>query len=294
MSALFGANYVIMRWVLAEVPPRAWVLYRVGFAAVLLVPLALLLARRRAWPERRSWPGLVLATLLGVCLNQVMFAEGLARTTPGQAALINAAIPVLTFCFAVAARQERFERHRILAIAVALSGVLVLLQPSKGSSSAATPHPWLGNLFVLGNVMAFSAFLVLVRRLHTGADPLLVTAFMLVAGSIMLTPWSAPSLDGASWQGLARVWPWAAYGIVGCTVLTYFLNNWALRHAHSSQVALYIYLQPVIATALGAARGEEHPDARFWLAAALVCGGLALHGASARARSTESAAVEGE
>ena len=59
-------------------------------------------------------------------------------------------------------------------------------------------------------------------------------------------------------------------------MLVYFLNNWALRHTHSSQVALYIYLQPVVATGLSSYQGTDEPDLRFYLAASLVFCGLVL------------------
>jgi drug/metabolite transporter (DMT)-like permease len=39
------------------------------------------------------------------------------------------------------------------------------------------------------------------------------------------------------------------------TLLTYFLNNWALAYAQPSQVAIAIYIQPVVAAAF----------AYFWL-----------------------------
>ena len=39
---------------------------------------------------------------------------------------------------------------------------------------------------------------------------------------------------------------------------TYFLNLWAVKRVQATRVALYIFLQPVIAAVLGVAlRGEE-------------------------------------
>ena len=43
--------------------------------------------------------------------------------------------------------------------------------------------------------------------------------------------------------------------IVGATVFTYLLNNWALGHVESSLVVLYIYLQPIVATTCHKLRG---------------------------------------
>lgn len=66
------------------------------------------------------------------------------------------------------------------------------------------------------------------------------------------------------------------------TVLTYMLNTWALRHTHSSQVALYINVQPLVAASLNAAMGAPLPGYRFFASLALVAGGLWLQNGAKR------------
>ena len=66
------------------------------------------------------------------------------------------------------------------------------------------------------------------------------------------------------------------YTILGATVLTYVLNTWALRHTHSSNVALYINVQPIVAAGLNCALGAPAPDHRFFVALGLVGFGLWL------------------
>ena len=68
----------------------------------------------------------------------------------------------------------------------------------------------------------------------------------------------------------------AVYAVLGSTVLTDFLSTWVLRHTHSSQVALYINVQPLVAASLGAALGEGLPGQRFFVALLLVALGLWL------------------
>jgi drug/metabolite transporter (DMT)-like permease len=77
------------------------------------------------------------------------------------------------------------------------------------------------------------------------------------------------------------VW-FAAYVVVGATVVTYLLNTWALRHTRSSEVALYINVQPLVAAGLNTALGAPPPGAAFFVALGLVAAGLWLQ---TRARS---------
>ena len=66
------------------------------------------------------------------------------------------------------------------------------------------------------------------------------------------------------------------YVILGATVVTYFLNLWAVKRAQATRVALYIFLQPVIAAVLGVVFRGEDITPRFLVATALVFAALFL------------------
>jgi len=285
VSVVFGANYVFTKKILEAVSPAAWVWFRIAAATAFLVPLAMMLRGTSGWPRARLWVGLGIASFFGVMLNQVLFTEGIARTTPEHSAVINAGIPTWTMLVAVCAGQERLGRRRVLAIVLALGGVLYLLGFDRmvfGTASTSAPRgsgPTLaGDLLTMANGIAFAVHLVLMRRLGQQVDPMRATAVMFVLASLMVGAWSAPQVTTADCSGVLSaptVWL-AAYAVLFATVMTYLLNTWALRHTHSSQVALYINVQPLVAAALNAALGAEPPGHRFFVALVLVAIGLWL------------------
>ena len=65
----------------------------------------------------------------------------------------------------------------------------------------------------------------------------------------------------------------AVFSIFGATLLTYFLNNWALKRAPSGNVAIFIYLQPVVAGVIGYFFLKEVITMRM-----VICSGLILTG----------------
>ncbi len=277
VAVIYGLNYVFIKILLEEVSTRAWVFLRIASATMIILPIAWL-SRRPAPPVDTRWY-LVLAAFLGVVLNQVLFAEGLERTTPAHSSVINCSIPVLTLCIAALVHQERFTVRKIMAVGVALTGVLILLEADRllleGRSLQET---MVGDLLTLGNATAFSVFLVLMRSLGNRVDPLMATAFCFVVGTVIIGAYGGPAVDAENVRALVspRVLPLALFGVLACTVLVYFLNYWALHHTHSSQVALYIYLQPVVATGLWILIGRDEPGFRFYLAGVLVFCGLLL------------------
>jgi drug/metabolite transporter (DMT)-like permease len=291
VAAIYGLNYVFIKALLEEVPTtRAWVFIRIASATLLILPIVWM--ARRPLPPRDTWWWLLLAAILGVVFNQVLFAEGLARTTPGHSAVINTAIPILTLCFAVLAHQERFTIRKVTAIGVALSGVLILLEADRLIlEGPSLQQSLVGDLLTLGNAASFSIFLVLMRNLGRRVDPLMTTAVCFAIGTVIIGAYGGSAVDSENVRALLSptVLPLALFGIVACTVLVYFLNNWALHHTHSSQVALYIYLQPVVATGLSMHLGWDDPGPRFYLATALVFCGLLLQsswGRQPRARNS--------
>jgi drug/metabolite transporter (DMT)-like permease len=281
VSVLFGANYVVTKRILAELPPSAWVFCRIAGATLVIVPLAAWLRRNRASVPPKTRLGLAAAAFLGIVANQVLFTEGMARTTPQHSSVVNALIPTWTLLAAVAFGQERLNGMRLAAIASALLGVQYLLGFDKlftGGGAEASGATLLGDLLTMANGMSFALHLVLMRRIGREIDPWFATAVMFVCSTAMTAAWSMPQNDAATFARVTvppTLW-FALYAIVFATVFTYLLNTWALRHTQSSQVALYINVQPLVAATLDVAFGAPAPGHRFYVALALVGLGLWL------------------
>ncbi len=279
VSLLFGVNFVGMKLILAELEPGAWAMYRVAGATLLLVPLSLVIAKRRQLPDTRTMLWLVPAAILGVGANQLLFVMGLKLTTPAHSSVITATIPILTLIAAVVARQERMHLGRTLGIALACLGVLTLFRADEllaGAGGAIDDDVLAGDLLTVANASGYAIYLVMMRRLGRRIEAPIATAICFGYSTLFVLPFGLSAFQSANVATLVapNILPWALYAIVGSTALTYLLNVWALRHTNSSQVALYIYIQPVVATSLSFALGQDRPGPRFFLAAGLVFAGL--------------------
>jgi drug/metabolite transporter (DMT)-like permease len=273
VQVVFGVHYFVAKLILESLPPRAWAALRILGAAVVLSLLALALGRR---PVRRAadLARLALYALCGVVANQLLFIEGLARTTPAHSAVINSLIPVWTLVLSLVAGRERPSRDRVAAIAVSLGSVLVLLGVEDLRFENALV---VGDLLTLANGLSFATFLVLSHDFLRRHDPLAATAALFGFGALGILPIGAGPLAAVDLVALPPlVWGLVAYAVLFATVLAYFLNYYALRHTDSSMVALFIYMQPPIATALSMAFLHERPAPRFWVAAAGVFLGVFL------------------
>jgi drug/metabolite transporter (DMT)-like permease len=242
----------------------------VGAAALLV--LAFALQGRRALPPMRDMGRLLAGSLLGVTLNMVLYLEGLARSTPTNAALIMGLIPVFTFAIAVLARQERIAAMRMAGIVVALVGASSRFWAER--PELARGHA-LGNLLMVGNAACYSGFFVVTRPLLARHPPIVVIAWVF-ALSVPFVPIFAHGETFVPSTLTASHWKALAFILIFPTVLAYVLNTIALARLSASTTAIYIYMQPLItATASFLILGEEMTPAMF-AAAALVFAGIWL------------------
>lgn len=255
---------------LQGLPPLSVAALRALGAALIL---GLAAGRRLLAVTARDLGWLALFALLGVVGNQALFLEGLSRTTQINAAVLITTIPVFTTGFALALRKERASALRLLGIAVGLGGALLLARLEQFDLS---DRSLVGNLLVIANSALWSLHLVLARPVLQRLDPLVVLAWMFLFGALALVPAGAgplleawPAIPVASWWAMAWI-------VLFPTALSYLLNIHALRAAESSQVAIFTYLQPLVAGVLAWAVAGEGLTLRTGAAAALIFVGVAL------------------
>jgi drug/metabolite transporter (DMT)-like permease len=272
VQVFFGFHYLAAKRVMTEMPPLAYASLRATGGAVLVLSAALML--RRSFPSRRDTGLLGLWSVLGVVVNQIFFVEGLYRTTAIHSALLNSAIPVMTLLAAVALGRERMTGVKALSVALAVGGVLLILRPSATSLASGT---LLGDELTLLNGTSYALFLVLAKRVLGRTDALAATAVMLACGAVLIGLLSLPAWPGFDPSAVsAGAWAWLAFAVVFPTAGAYLLNNYALARADASVVALFIYLQPLIAAALAVVRLGEHPPPVTWVGGVLIFAGVFL------------------
>ncbi len=273
VQLLFGVHYVAAKSVVAVIPPPAWATIRATLAAALLLSLEHLRPGKTVIPLA-DHARFALFALFGVVINQVLFTEGIARTTPAHSALMVTMIPVSTFLFAAILRRERVTRWKTAGLVTAFAGVLVLL---KVEVFTFEDRLILGDLLTLLNACSFGFFLVISRRLARQYHPLTVTAWTMAWGAVGIGAYGMGDVLGLDPASIPPAVAWTGVWIVLFpTVLAYLLNFYALGRAESSTVALFIYLQPFIATLLSAMSGGALPGARYYVSALLVFAGVFL------------------
>lgn len=235
------------------------------FEPVVLAALRMLVACATltiiVWSRRRSVHGiemkqvgaLTACAVLMVYINQILFAEGLSRSTATNGALIMALSPLVSALMGAIAFKERLTFFRILGVAMGFAGVaaVVLSHPGAGLSAASK-----GDLMLVSAVVSFAGGGAIVQRLAQRINPLTISWMIYLIGSLMLAVHALIS-DGASIDTrLLSVgwWPWTLvlFSAVMATALSNLAWNFAIARIGVAQTAVFLYWVPIFGVGFAA------------------------------------------
>jgi drug/metabolite transporter (DMT)-like permease len=247
VQVMFGTWPIVGKIVLRTVPSAGLVGLRVAGAS-----LAFIIIGRMTGGVgrilRKDWPVLVVSSLLGLVLNQWLYVKGLSLTTAINATLLSTAIPVFTLLVGMLLRTDRATLRRLVGIALAGGGVIYLIGPTRGAFSSLTRA---GDLLIVTNSLCYGAYIAVSKDLVKRYRALTVITWIFIVASVATVPVGVVSLSHISLAHIAvSVWLTILFIILVPTVGAYYLNAWALARVPPSTVAVYIYLQPLIAFVL--------------------------------------------
>lgn len=244
VQVLFATWPIVGKIALRTVPSVALVGFRVAGAALTLLVLSGLSGTFQMI-ESGDWPLVILSSLLGLVFNQLLFTKGLSLTTAINATLLSTTIPVATLLVGVVLGTDRATLRRLAGIALAAGGVLYLIGPGRAQFSSATR---VGDLLIVSNSLCYGAYIAVSKDLMKRYNALTVITWIFVVGCVVTVPAGASSLAHVPLGSISwRVWLAILYIIILPTAGAYYLNGWALARVPPSTVAVYIYLQPLIA-----------------------------------------------
>lgn len=272
VQILFGLWPVAGAALLQRMSPAALIGFRLLLGAPLLA-LAVGLPWRKP-PGLRDLGWLALLGALGISINQLLFAEGLARAGPINASLSILLMPALTLGMTTIGGLEKPTAPRLAGMALAFVGAALLLGIERfhfGDRVA------VGNLLLLGNVTAYSLYIVLARPVLGRLGSLVTMSWVFLFGALEAAPLTVPAVASVSWLALPG---WAvgalAFILFGATLATYLLNAYALKRVESSVVAVYVYVQPVVAVLSSWYLLGTVPSLRTLLSGLVIVVGVAL------------------
>lgn len=277
LSSLFWAgNWIVGRGIRAEVPPVTLSFWRWVIALVCILPLAWPHLRRDAPALRAAWPWIGLLGLFGVFAYNTFSYIGLQYTTVTNGLLLNSFIPMLIVALAWVFQGKRLRRIEGLGVVASTLGVMTIVvqgDPAKLLSL----HFNIGDFWVLGAVLSWAIYTLLLPRKPAGVHPL---SFLFAIASVGL----AATFPAYLWElasGRHVIATPAALGAmlyagVFAALLGFICWNKGVAEVGAARAGLFIHLMPVFGILLAALFLGERMAAYHLVGIVLIFGGIFL------------------
>jgi len=247
-AIIWGLSFVAARMVLTTLTPVLLATIRFLIASLIFIPIVIWEFRKGSRPTIRDLRDMTLLGFMSISVYFWLQYTGVQYAGAGVSALLVVGlIPILTGFASSFILKESFSLQKVVGAILGLLGVSLITIPGLLGVSIDWSF-YYGVACLLGNAVCWSLYTTLSRRIvkKTG-KPLMVTAYVTLAGTLALLPMSLTS----NWGLIALVqqtqWLSISYLAIVCSGGGYFLWNYALSKTEAVNTAIWLYLEPVAA-----------------------------------------------
>ncbi|MBA2775710.1 MAG: DMT family transporter, partial [Chloroflexia bacterium] len=279
---LVGSVVVAAKFIVESFPLMLGLGIRQISATVIMLAIVLLVEKRIPAFSRQDHGMIVLQTLTGVVMFNVLLLTGVERTTAAASGIITATVPAWIALLSLAI-GERVTRLTMVGIGMAVGGVLIVNLAGGDKGGEAASAPVLGGALVMGAVVGEALFTIFGKAVSGRVTPVANCYMVCVYGSLMFLPfalWQAPGFEfgsvGASgWIALG----WSAGPVM---VGAFFLWFTGLQVVPANSAAVFTGLIPVSALVCSAIFLGERIGWPHYLGMACVIAAIVLVARSPR------------
>ncbi len=250
---LWGANYVVAKIVLHEVPVMSLSFLRFGLACLLISPFLINLEPKMKKVQYAHIPRLIIASLLLGTINITFFYLGISKTLAINASVLNLIVPILSVLGAWWFLKEKIYSINLIGIILAVLGTAAVIGLPLLLTSNFSGVEMFGNLLLILGGISFVAGALIIKPMFKEYSPLSITAFTFLTATVaFFIPAVLEYIANPDW--ISQVGIVSMLGIlyiaVLSTVVAYFLMMWSYSKIELSHAVIIQYVEPAVAASL--------------------------------------------
>lgn len=275
--AIFGFNIIVCKDLTSDglIPPLGIFTLRSLGAGALFWLISLFMPHEKV--DKKDFPKIFIASMLGFFTCQITFLVGLPYITPMDCSIMTALAPIYTMIVAAIALKEPITFKKAGGVAISLAGVIYLILSRSAIAGGAAQTTPFGIVMIVFNILSFSMYLGIFKPLIAKYSVVTFMKWIFLFSFCVAAPFSAKGLTEVNWAGIPSVqYAELAYLIICATFITYFLIPVAQKRIRPTIISMYSYVQPIIAISISIAIGMDILTWQKVLAAAMVFGGVII------------------
>ena len=245
-TTIYGINHTVAKMVMPiYIGSLGLVLLRVLGATIMFWTISLFFKSKPIDKEDRFT--ILKCGIFGMSLNIAAFIAGLDYSTPVNSSILIIISPIFVVILSFFIFKNKINFIKILGIILGFIGAIILILTADSNSSIGRNIP-LGNFLFIVNSISYAYYLIIVKPMAEKYDLITLFKWLFLVGLIFNFPLGINQFLEVDWANLPlyqAILP-MAFVVLGTTCMTYFLNGYALSKLTSTEVAVFMYLQPII------------------------------------------------
>ena len=245
-TTIYGINHTVAKMVMPiYIGSLGLVFLRVLGATIIFWTISLFFKTKPI--EKKDRLTILKCGLFGMSINIAAFIAGLDYSTPVNSSILIIISPIFVVILSFFIFKNKINFIKILGIILGFIGAMILILTADSNSSIGRNIP-LGNFLFIVNSVSYAYYLIIVKPMAEKYDLITLFKWLFLIGLIFNFPLGINQFLDVDWASLPL---WEAvlpmvFVVVGTTCMTYFLNGYALSKITSTEVAVFMYLQPII------------------------------------------------
>ena len=245
-TTIYGINHTVAKIVMPiYIGSLGLVFLRVLGATIIFWTISLFFKTKPI--EKKDRLTILKCGLFGMSINIAAFIAGLDYSTPVNSSILIIISPIFVVILSFFIFKNKINFIKILGIILGFIGAMILILTADSNSSIGRNIP-LGNFLFIVNSISYAYYLIIVKPMAEKYDLITLFKWLFLIGLIFNFPLGINQFLDVDWASLPL---WEAvlpmvFVVVGTTCMTYFLNGYALSKITSTEVAVFMYLQPII------------------------------------------------
>ncbi|MFE0561882.1 DMT family transporter [Priestia megaterium] len=271
-ASIWGGMYVVVKVVVAVIPPLelVWIRYVIAILALVIIGLI----KRQSWRiNKRHIPLIVAIGVIGNAISIVTQEYGTMLSSAQMGAIITSSTPAFMVIFARLILKEKLNMKKGISICLATIGVLLIVGNGHINMSSQ-----LGGISLLMAALTWALMSILIKRVPNSYSPVVITTYSILVAILVLTPFVYKGLGEIHISKLAD--PTIGGGLlylgIVSTALAFILWNRGLQLLNASSGGLFFFFQPLVGTLLGWLLLGESIGGTFWIGSFLILSGVLL------------------
>ena len=256
-NIIFGLGVPITKLLLDNwVSPMAWMATRCIGAAVIFWAVSLFMPKEKV-PIKDLFV-IMVGGLIGFLVSQTFTAWAIDYSTPTYVSFIGTLTPVMTMVCAALFIGERISGRGLVGVVIGIIGAMLMVVMNW--QGGAGKNDVLGIGFALLSLLTWAIYLIITRKVSAKYSAVTQMKWIFLVSSVAILPFSWSDLTHSTLYSSA--WQWSgvlemAYIVVLATVVGFFAIPFASRYLKATTVSVYTNLQPILASFVAIALGQD-------------------------------------